>query len=156
MIEIVIPGEVVPKGRPRFSRHGGVVRTHTPNKTLNYERVVKMYAIQQKPKELLVDAIEVDICVHRIPPKSWSKVRRKRAIDGEIKPVTKPDVDNYAKAILDALNGIVFKDDNQIVKLTISKIYAPEPKAVVRIKESEYKPITEQPLDQIGNDNEMW
>lgn len=135
MIEIVIPGEVVAKGRPRFSRQGGAVRTHTPNKTLNYERVVKMHALQQKPKELLVDAIEVDICIHRIPPKSWSNVRKEKAIAGQIKPVTKPDVDNYAKAILDALNGIVFKDDNQIVKLTVSKIYSPDPKAVVHIKE---------------------
>jgi len=56
LIEITIPGEVVAKGRPRFSRHGGSVRTHTPTKTLNYERLVKMYAIQQKPKDILVDA----------------------------------------------------------------------------------------------------
>lgn len=136
MIEITIPGEVVAKGRPRFSRQGGAVRTHTPTKTLNYERVVKMYALQQKPKDILVDAIEVSVCIHRVPPKSWSKVRQEKAIAGEIKPVTKPDVDNYAKAVLDALNGIIFKDDNQIVKLTVSKQYSEEAKAVVQITAS--------------------
>lgn len=137
MIEITIPGEVIPKGRPRFSRHGGRVRTHTPAKTLNYERVVKMHAIQQKPKDIITEAIEVNIIVSKTPPKSWSKVKQKRATDGILKPVNKPDVDNYAKALLDAMNGIVFKDDNQIVKLTVSKEYAEEPKAVVRIKITE-------------------
>lgn len=135
MIEITIPGEVVPKGRPRFSRHGGRVRTHTPNKTLIYERIVKMHALQQKPKEIFEDAIDVSISIHRKPPDSWSGVKKQRAIQGDIQPVTKPDIDNYAKAILDAMNGIIFKDDNLIVKLTVSKMYADEHKAVVHIKE---------------------
>lgn len=133
MIEITIPGEVVAKGRPRFSRHGGTVRTHTPNKTLNYERLVKMHAIQHQPKEPIDDAIKVAICIHKKPPNSWSKIKKSRALDGDIKLTTKPDIDNYAKAILDAMNGIIFKDDNLITELTVKKIYSDEHKAVVNI-----------------------
>lgn len=133
MIEIIIPGVVVPKGRPRFSRRGGSVRTHTPTKTLNYERVVKMHAIPKKPVHPIDEAIEVHVYIHKTPPKSWSKVKCQEAINGVIKLTTKPDIDNYAKGILDAMNGIIFKDDNLINKLTIEKRYSSEDKAVVKI-----------------------
>ena len=48
---------------------------------------------------------------------------RKRAAEGKIKPCKKPDSDNIAKAILDALNGVAYYDDSQIVELTIKKEY---------------------------------
>lgn len=137
MIEITIPGEVMAKGRPRFSRKGGGVRTYTPAKTMNYERKVKMYALQHKPKEMFTDAIDVSIIIHRKPPNSWSNIKKQRAINGEIKPTTKPDIDNNAKALLDAMIGIIFKDDNLITKLSITKKYAEVNQAIVTIKEAD-------------------
>ena len=56
-------------------------------------------------------------------------------ITGEIKPVVKPDVDNVAKSILDALNGIIYLDDKQIIELDIEKIYAETSWTEVKIKE---------------------
>lgn len=135
MIELTIPGVVHPKGRPRFSNQGGFTRTYTPKKTRDYEALVKYHALQLNTSEPLTEAIEVDISVHKVPPKSWSKKKQKEALDGVIKPVTKPDIDNYVKAILDSLNGVLFKDDNQIVSLTVKKVYAEEHKAVVKIRE---------------------
>ena len=134
MIELTIPGEVIAKGRPKFTSRGGYARAYTPKKTKDYEALVKYYALQLK-QEPLTEAIEVAISVHRVPPKSWSKKKQKEALDGVIKPVTKPDADNLAKSVLDALNGVLFKDDNQIVSLTVKKVYAAEAKAVVIINQ---------------------
>ena len=57
-------------------------------------------------------------------PASWRKVDRERALAGSILPQGRPDVDNYAKAALDALNGVCFLDDAQVVVLTARKRYA--------------------------------
>lgn len=134
MIELTIPGEVVAKGRPRFSNQGGFTRTYTPKKTKDYEALVKLHALQlnQTP---LTEAIEVEISVHRVPPKSWSKKKQKEALEGTIKPTVKSDIDNYCKSIIDGLNGVLFEDDKQICRLVANKVYSEEAKAVVRIKQ---------------------
>ena len=133
MIELTIPGEVIAKGRPKFTSRGGYARAYTPKKTRDYEALVKYYALQLK-QEPLTEAIEVAISVHRVPPKSWSKKKQKEALDGVIKPVVKSDIDNYCKSIIDGLNGILFQDDKQICKLIATKEYSETDKAVVRIK----------------------
>ena len=51
-----------------------------------------------------------------------------------ISPTKKPDIDNIAKIILDALNKLAFNDDNQITKLNIEKIYSEEEKIYVKIE----------------------
>ena len=54
---------------------------------------------------------------------------------GLISPTKKPDLDNIAKAILDSLNGIAYKDDSQIVSLLISKKYSDRPRVEIALKE---------------------
>lgn len=136
MIEIHIPGEVIAKGRPKFSTRGGFARAYTPKKTRDYEALVATYA-KKAVKIPLEGALEVDITVKKMPPKSWSKKKQRAAIEGNVLPTAKPDIDNYAKSVLDGSNGIAFKDDNQICKLTLRKVYAEEAGAVMRIKEME-------------------
>ena len=68
-------------------------------------------------------------------PQSKSKKQKEKMITGEIKPVVKPDVDNVAKSILDALNGIIYLDDKQIIELDIKKIYAETSWTEVKIEE---------------------
>lgn len=130
-MQFEIKGVVVAKGRPRFTKRG---HTYTPKKTKDYETLVKMTA-RQRFKEPLEEALGVEITIHKTPPKSWSKKKRKQAIEGQLLPVVKPDIDNYTKSILDGCNGIAFKDDNQIVDLRVIKTYSEEDKAVVKIKE---------------------
>ena len=62
------------------------------------------------------------------------KYKRKMIEEGTLYPIVKPDIDNVAKAILDALNGVVYKDDNQIVELHIKKLYSDEPRVIVKIE----------------------
>lgn len=60
-------------------------------------------------------------------PKSTPKSRKEAMFEGIIKHTKRPDVDNMAKAVLDALNGIAWEDDSQIARLSITKEYAKEP-----------------------------
>ena len=57
-------------------------------------------------------------------------------ITDEIKPTKKPDADNIAKAVCDALNGIAYKDDSQVVDLTVRKYYSKFPRVQVFISEA--------------------
>lgn len=131
MIEIHIPVEITPKGRPRFTRSG---RVYTPAATRNFERAVALHA-RQVVKKPLSKPLEVDITVKKRPPKSWSKKKQKAAIEGRVLPAVKPDLDNYGKSLLDGMNGVAFEDDNQICELRLRKVYAEEHGAVVKIRE---------------------
>jgi Holliday junction resolvase RusA-like endonuclease len=52
---------------------------------------------------------------------------------GDIRPTSRPDLDNYVKAALDAINGIVIADDALVVELEACKRYGPDPKVVLTV-----------------------
>ena len=54
---------------------------------------------------------------------------------GDFSPTKKPDIDNIVKIVLDALNKMAFKDDNQITKLEVEKVYSEKEKIFIRIEE---------------------
>lgn len=100
----------------------------TPEKTVLYENLIKT-CFQQKygQKRFSDDAYVVaNILAYFEPPKSISKKKRAEMLEGKIWPAKKPDSDNIAKVVLDALNGIAYHDDTQIIKLTITKAYSEE------------------------------
>ena len=66
-------------------------------------------------------------------PASWSKRRRASAIVGDIRPTSRPDIDNFLKSAMDAINGIVLIDDSLVVKATIEKKFGVDPKLVLLI-----------------------
>lgn len=66
-------------------------------------------------------------------PQSWSGVRQRRAVAGEIAPTVKPDADNVEKAIKDGLNGVVYRDDLQVVQDSKSKVYGTVPGVKVMV-----------------------
>ena len=131
-MKLVIKGEPVAQGRPRFSSRNGFIRVHDPAKSAKYKKLVRGTAEKycSKPTE---GALSVRIDVFRGIPASWSKKKRERANMGELKPTVKPDADNYAKIILDGLNKIAWYDDNQIVELIVTKNYSLEPRVEVEI-----------------------
>jgi Holliday junction resolvase RusA-like endonuclease len=130
-IIFTVGGAAVPKGRPRFSKRGAV---YTPSKTLDYEKQVQRAFIAAAPNHTPVTcAVAMSICIDVAIPKSWAKNRVQGAINGEVIPVHRFDVDNVAKAIMDALNGIAYDDDGRVCQLNASKRYAVEAKTVVSI-----------------------
>ena len=119
-LAIVIPGKPVGKGRPRFSTANGFPRSYTPAKTVEYENLVRL-AWMQAGHEKIEGPIEVMIDASFSIPKGTSK-KKAAEMDKKVYP-HKPDCDNIAKAVLDALNGIAYDDDAQIVALRIAKNY---------------------------------
>ena len=116
-----IVGKVIGKQRPKFSTRGGFVKTYTPDQTVNYENYVKMLWLQSG-QEKLTGNIKATIDADFMIPKSFSKKKR-NALDGAYCQ-KKPDCDNIAKSILDALNGIAYDDDSQIVEIVVRKCYS--------------------------------
>jgi len=123
-VHIILSGQPVGKGRPRFTRAG---RTYTPAKTKEYEQKLRQAAIlamKDQDREPTEMPCRVVILAQFQIPKSWPKYKQQAALTGEgnYKP-GKPDIDNIAKAALDAMNGIVFKDDALVSKLEVEKRY---------------------------------
>lgn len=133
MIKFTVPGIPVGKARPRVTRYA----TYTPQKTKDYENLVK-WSFKNKYKDKpLKGPIRIDIWLYMYIPKNTSKKRTKAKIKGDILPTKRPDWDNMAKAITDALNNLAFKDDNQIVDAHIYKRFSDKPRAEVEIRKIE-------------------
>jgi len=115
-----------PKGkqRVRVTRSG---HAYTPNDTTTYEGMVRSeYIAQIGYAEPFKGPVEVMITARYEIPGSWSKKKQREAAEQTIKPTKKPDCDNIAKMICDALNGLAYKDDAQITRLTVIKGYTDE------------------------------
>jgi len=134
-----VPGVPNPKGRPRFSRATG--RVFTPAKTAGAERTLagelgaatkvgKTASALQWPAE---GALELEIVCHLPIPASWSKRKQEEARRGLLPHTSRPDVDNLGKLVMDAANGILWRDDAQLVLVTLSKRYAPTPGTAVTL-----------------------
>lgn len=132
MIEIVVLGVPVAKGRPRFAKATGL--TYTPEKTRNFEAALK-YAAEQamgdRPPLEGPLSIEIDVKLPIAP--SWPKKRQAAALAGELRPTKKPDFDNYAKTV-DALNMVVWVDDGQVVSAKVEKHYSAKPGMWIRVR----------------------
>jgi Holliday junction resolvase RusA-like endonuclease len=136
MIMYIVYGEPVGKGRPRFAKRGNFVSTYTPQKTKTYEDEIRMMArAAMGSSEPLETPVTVAIYIRVGIPASYSKQKRKDALAGTIKPTKKPDLDNIAKAFLDAMNEIVYLDDKQVVGLHVTKVYAQTPAVEVMVTE---------------------
>ncbi|MGO1272298.1 RusA family crossover junction endodeoxyribonuclease [Pseudomonas helleri] len=133
-VSFVVPGEAVGKGRPRVSTIGGHARMFTPQKTANYETLIAMAAQQAMAgRELIGGPVLVEMKILVSVAASWSKKKTAEALAGDVMPTKKPDADNVLKAICDGINGIVFKDDVQVVNVSLSKRFSETPGVSVRV-----------------------
>ena len=135
MIEFTIYGEPVAQGRPRATTTNGQARLYDPEKSRDYKQYVRLAAVEHKPATPLSGEIELVVDVYRPIPKSMPKYKRKLAIAGKLRPITKPDVDNYVKGIKDGLSGVIWQDDKQVVSMTVRKWYSEAPRVELKIQE---------------------
>ena len=136
MVTFEVPGDPHGKGRPKFARRGNFVQTYTDKKTTSYEDLVRFHAnIAMVDLAPLESAVAVYIYIKLAVPKSYSKKRSEACLSGLERPTKKPDWDNVAKSICDAMNGIVYIDDTQIVDAHVTKVYAANAGVDVGVKE---------------------
>ena len=133
-IKFTVPGQPVAQGRPKFTTIGGHARAYDPKKSVDYKKIVAYHAMQHKPKQLLEGELEVEILIFKECLKSFSRKNMELAELGQLRPITKPDADNYAKGPLDAMKGIIWKDDGQIVDLIARKFYSSRPRIEITVR----------------------
>lgn len=134
----VILADPVAQGRPRFSRQGGFVKAYDPAKSRDYKSYVRMIAAQHAPVTPVEGAIEFSLRIYRAIPKGMPKYKREAAKEGRLRPVTKPDVSNVLKGVEDALKGVWYKDDSQIVGYgVLGKWYDERPRIEIMMRELE-------------------
>ena len=132
-LKLVIDGVPVPKGRPRFTKAGVA---YTPAKTRAYEKQAAIIAdigMRANGLKMFECPVTVMATAYLQIPKSMTKKDRAEALSGTLLPAKKPDVDNIAKAALDGLNGIVWRDDSLIVGLSIKKRYSERPRLEIDV-----------------------
>lgn len=136
-ITITITGHPVAKGRGRsFARPGGGIGTYTPAKTRRWEDDARMVARQEmRGRKIFEGCLVVGIVASLAVPQSWPAWKREAALEGLIGPSSRPDLSNYIKAIEDALNGIVWLDDSQIVGMEVCKEYSDAPSVYIKVDE---------------------
>lgn len=134
-ITIALAGEPRGKGRPQFSTRGGFPRAITPERTRTYEAALR-YAAQETMagRPPLDGPLKVEVFAWFAIPPSWSKKKRQAALAGAVRPTGKPDWENIAK-VLDAFNGVVWRDDSLVVEGHIRKGYVLEgPSLIVHVE----------------------
>lgn len=107
---MTIDGEPFGKPRPRFSRHA-----YKDARTREQEsRVLGAWEAAGRPTFGRAPLrVEID---------AWTALPRSRPRRVEAEPyAVRPDADNIAKAVLDALNGRAWDDDAQVVELRVTK-----------------------------------
>lgn len=100
-----------------------------------YKRAIAYHVIATKPEKIEKGPIMADICFYVYPPKRISEIKKHQpALLAEtIACDKKPDLDNYFKAVTDAINGILYKDDGQIAAMICRKVYSYDPRTEIEV-----------------------
>ena len=117
-VTFTVPGKIIGKQRPVVTK----THTFTPKKSVNAESKIALFA-QNAGVECTDRPIKLGITAFFAIPKSFSKKKKQLALDNEIRPTKYPDWDNIGKTVADALNGIAYHDDKQVVDGFVRKVY---------------------------------
>lgn len=110
-MKFTVYGKIQGKARPRFRKYSK--KPYTPEATVNYENAVKNAYVSAGGIYYDTAPIQIKITAY------YKKAKSNKMLQ----PTLKPDIDNIAKIICDGLNGIAYKDDKQIVSLTVLKVW---------------------------------
>lgn len=155
---IVLEGEPRGKGRPRFSTHGGFVKVYTDAATAEYEELIQTEVLRLIGGQALLDRIgqikrrafietykdfggepmfkcpvRVEMEIRHPIRASWTKAKKTAALAGLIAPTLKPDPDNVAKIWFDAFNDCMWKDDTQVIRMSVERSFSEDPSVLVRV-----------------------
>ena len=105
------------------------------NPPINEDMIKTYYKINNFKAFKKNEALEVSAIAYYQIPKNTKKSHKLLMIKGEMLPTKKPDIDNIMKVVLDALNGVAYHDDSQIVKIYAVKYFSEYPEVKVTISE---------------------
>lgn len=138
MRTFTVPGAMRGKMRPKASSFHGFTRVYTPKEQIEFENWVRLNYQRKHPDDAPFPRetqLRVTIICKKKIPADASKKLKALMSSGQVLDTKRPDADNIAKSILDALNTIAFADDNQIVDLRIVKKYGEPEGATVFMEE---------------------
>lgn len=132
-LNFVVEGEPIPKARPRITRNG----SYTPPKTKAYQKRLAQVGKLAMRGDPVTTALVVTVEACLPIPQSWAARQRQHACAGVKMPDggKTGDADNYLKSVMDGLNGIVWRDDSQIVQATVTKRYSARPLMRIMVEE---------------------
>ena len=136
--KIVINLKPMAQSRPRFARRGRGVVAYEKKKMRTWRaECSKLIGEAFGTEKLIEGPLKIDATFYIQPPKyAFSKKKFKEKLEAEENFCSKkPDIDNYLKALLDSMTGIVFKDDGQVVECRARKLYSLKPRIEFIIKE---------------------
>ena len=133
MISIEVPGEPVPWSAPMVTKRG---ITYSKKAMKAHANLVAWYAAKAMGKRRPLEGpVSLSITTYRAKGRPRSAAGRERAESGLVVPTTRPDASNLAKLAEDALSGVCYVDDSQVVDLRVYKRYSAEPRTYIEVKE---------------------
>lgn len=135
MKTIVVPGKPQGKGRAVPFHRGKFTTMHPSDKTVLYENWIKICYDRANQDGLIDGPVRLEWIAWFPIPQSAPKKRKAAMFLNEIRPTVKPDADNILKVIMDALNGLAWGDDKQVVEDAGWKFYGDDPRLVITISE---------------------
>ena len=138
-MRFIVEGKVQGKARARtfFNHNTGRMQSITPEQTKSYEELIRWSYKASGGKYLGEQPIELSVKAFYPVPQVFNKEKKQQAITNRIRPMTKPDTDNILKVVLDALNGVAYYDDKQVISIVCEKWYAERGYLLVELKEQQ-------------------
>jgi Holliday junction resolvase RusA-like endonuclease len=138
VIALTIPGEPCGKGRPKFCKVGKFARAYTPPGTRVAEsNIVAVFQTRYPDFTPLDGPMAMSVIAYMSVPASASAKARVAMLAQRTWPTKKPDADNILKLVADALNGLAYVDDKQIVTAKFHKVYSDRPRLEIYITRKE-------------------
>lgn len=136
-IEFTIFGNPVALKRHRTVRTKNFIRQYDPSFNDKQDFLAK--TMEYRPEEPLKSALMVSLFFNIARPKSHYRTGKNAGVLKDNAPIActkRPDIDNYVKFVMDALNGVFWIDDSQIFSLYSVKQYSETPSIIIKIAET--------------------
>ena len=141
MIILDISASPIAWKRAGYTKRGSYILVYDQQKK---EKAQTQWLLKgQYGGDILTTPLKLNIIFYLPIPKSVSKKRRREMNLGLISAMHKPDIDNLCKFYLDSMNGVIFKDDSQVVFLSAQKKYSDNPHVLISIT-----PLTEMEIKE--------
>lgn len=130
-MRFTVPGKPFGKARPRKGKFG----IYNPKENVAYEKKITEAYINTLGHipEPTDKPVWINIEAHYPIPKQTPKKKRELMLAGKMLPLIRPDGDNIVKSVLDALNGVAYFDDKQVVLIRVNKTYAEKGETIIDI-----------------------